>query len=708
MKETRQKDYRIYMLSREPFDPREEQPSHKLIEAAWYVVQFVKPLTSDEQKRLRTRYDLRLTDYIPNFAFLEWLTPKTWRALTKDSLYRASVLYKAADKISPRILTPVGSGRRNASRMCAALFPSAKPDDFIKELKAPLPRARLKMFRCLCRLLEWLKALLRPAHGHHRGAGETRHADTLSRTDARRTRYTLGSGRIRVLDERARGGNLQVVFPSLPREKLLAIAELKEVRWIEEQPEVDVDSAVTTTVPERTPGGLIQSGQEDNTPVWDMEIRGQGQVIGVTDHAINSKHCMFKDSGNNPIGLTHSKLLGRRQRRFYYTPMRKTSPHGHRVAALAAGHEASRSLGHASLDHIRGMAWEAKLTLDDLDDLMDEYITVTDALRNQDADGAFIHSNSWHIGFGYNEKAVEVDTFVFNNERHFVCGSAGNSYDSDECIGPPGSAKNALCVSASVKVHGVMIFGDGVAGPISYDDLRFKPDICAPGGDLDTASRSRCEPQEIGCASSWATPIVAGAAALVRQYYLEGWYPTGTKMGSVSLDPSGALVKATLLNSTVAITSPGYPSNTEGWGLLRLTNVLFFAGAGTPRSFVKDVFNADGLHTDEFHTYDVAVRDDSFPLKVTLVWSDAAATLPAARPLVNNLDLIVTSPDGTTFRGNNFGADGLSTEGGQADAINNVEMVIRNRDLCGTWHIEVHCAIATCTQGYALVVTGAL
>ena len=30
-----------------------------------------------------------------------------------------------------------------------------------------------------------------------------------------------------------------------------------------------------------------------------------------------------------------------------------------------------------------------------------------------------------------------------------------------------------------------------------------------------------------GCATSWATPHMAGDAALARQYYTEGWYPTG-------------------------------------------------------------------------------------------------------------------------------------------------------------------------------------
>jgi hypothetical protein len=704
MEQPQQQDYRIYLLSRKPFDPSKESAPPEPVEAAWYVVQFVKPLTFDEQKLLRTNYDLRLTDYLPNFAFLEWLTPEAWRALTQDKLYRASVLYKASDKISPRILTSADAHHRPALLLCAVLFPAANLDDFLKELKALLPRVHLTRGGCLCSFLKKLKALLRLTKSRQHGMGETRAADTLSTTDTGYSGHEPGTEQIRVFDDRAYGGDLQVIFPSLPREQLLAIAKLKEVRWIEEEPEVTLDSAATV-VREGTPGGLIQSGHVNITPVWDKGIQGQEQIIGVTDHAINPEHCMFFDS--NPIGPTHRKLRGRRQRRFKNTFLNRTTPHGHRVAALAAGHDMS-----GSLNYIRGMAWEAKLSLDDLDDLMDRLINVSQTLRNQTADGAFIHSNSWHIGCGYNQKAVDVDNFVFNNERHFVCGSAGNSGDDEECIGPPGSAKNALSVSASKNARHEMEFGDGVVGPISDLDRRLKPDICAPGCDLNTASRSGCNAQEIDCASSWATPIIAGAAALVRQFYLEGWYPTGTRSGTDSHDPSGALIKATLLNSTVDMTSVlGYPSYTEGWGLLRLTNTLFFADASAPRLFVQDISNAIGLHTDEFHTYEIAVKDDSRPLKVTLVWSDDATTLPAAKPLVNDLNLIVISPDNKTFLGNHFDANGLSTEGGEADAINNVEMVIRNQQLQGTWRITVRCAAAngtTKTQGYALVVTAAL
>jgi hypothetical protein len=438
------------------------------------------------------------------------------------------------------------------------------------------------------------------------------------------------------------------------------------------------------------------------TPVWDQGIQGQGQIIGITDLAINPAHCMFSDT--YPIGLEHRKIVGTRQPPF----QRRGDPHGQFVAALAAGYTPE----DAALMDSKGMAWQARLSLDDRRDISDDNVSFLQALTNQAGDLAFIHSNSWHELEGYGQIAADADTFVWGNEEHLVCGSTGNM--EEQAIGPPGSAKNALCVSASGNYGGHMNFGDGSIGPVSVDDLRRKPDVCAPGCRMTTAGKKKCFGADItDCATSWATPIAAGAAALVRQYYLEGWHPTGAKVAENEMgQPSAALVKATLLNSTVDMTGVnGYPSDPEGWGRVLLTNTLYFANEGAPKLFVRDIPNSVGLHTGESHVYNVAVRDDSRPLKVTLVWSDSPGMANARRPLVNNLDLSVTAPDGRTFLGNQIGQDGISFEGGAPDEINNVEMVIRNQDLSGDWIIMVYCAAAngpTGAQGYALVLTGAL
>lgn len=669
-------DYRIYLVTRNPFDPRDEEteavprggeriavPRGEKAEvvpgeAASYIVQFVKPLTYEEQDRLRATYGLRLNEYVPNLAFLEWLEPQTREALSKDSLYRASTRYEAANKISPSISN---GDNRDELPLRAILFPEFDPQHALEVISSLVAR----------------NATTDASEG---GEGNK-----------------SAAARIQVNDDRPSGGSLQVVFAPLPIESLLEIAELREVRWIEQVARVNLNSPV---IPEFTPGGLIQSGRMGDTPIWARNIQGDGQVIGVTDTPVNVDHCMFSDS--NAVGTTHRKVVGNRQ-----GPVNGDS-HGHRVAALAAGFDPG-----GALSPIKGMAWMAKLSLDDSNEITSGSTNMFTILQRQADDRAFIHSNSWHeMSPSYTQIAVDVDNFVYENEEHFVCGSASNKTEE---LGPPGIAKNALCVSASKNLPNHLQFGDGVTGPINADDLRNKPEICAPGCQITTAMLGLgCGSSDVdGCASSWATPIIAGAAAMVRQYYLKGWYPSGTEKPTDSIPrPSGALIKATLLNSTVNMSrGSGYPSRQVGWGLVRLANTLFFAEEGGAKLFVQDIPNTAGLRTGESNIHPITVKDDSRPLKITLVWSDSPAQPNARIPLVNDLDLIVTAPDGKQFFGNNFDANGLSVEGIKTDAINNVEMVVRDQNLEGLWTITVSCAAAngaTKMQGYALVVTAAL
>ena len=49
--------------------------------------------------------------------------------------------------------------------------------------------------------------------------------------------------------------------------------------------------------------------------------------------------------------------------------------------------------------------------------------------------------------------------------------------------------------------------------------------------------------------TSMATPLTASMAVLVRQYFIRGFYPTGSNVTSNGFIPSGALVKAMLVHS---------------------------------------------------------------------------------------------------------------------------------------------------------------
>ena len=96
-------------------------------------------------------------------------------------------------------------------------------------------------------------------------------------------------------------------------------------------------------------------------------------------------------------------------------------------------------------------------------------------------------------------------------------------------------------------------------------------------------------------------------------------------------------------------------------------DALYFAG-DSRRLLFEDVRNTEGLTTGDEDSYQIEVVTDSEPLKITVVWTDVPGTIGSALASTNNLDLIVTAPDMTTYRGNVFVGTESAT-GGAADAV---------------------------------------
>jgi hypothetical protein len=182
-----------------------------------------------------------------------------------------------------------------------------------------------------------------------------------------------------------------------------------------------------------------------------------------------------------------------------------------------------------------------------------------------------------------------------------------------------------------------------------------------------------------------STPLVAGSAALVREWLMtEG----------ANLTPSAALLKALLIHGAAPLGTTAHPNTESGWGRADVARTL-----GSSYAVIDD--DQVGISTGTTRVYHLQVvdTDEARNLAATLTWTDPPSHSAAAQTLVNNLDLTVEAPDGTRWFGN----------GGSApDTRNNVETVRLDTLAAGTYTIRVHADNVVGTYGpqpFALLVS---
>lgn len=94
------------MLSSFVFDPlSDKQILHKRQTKGHregiMIIQFKESFALEERYHIQNNYGLKLTDYIPNLAYLEGVSAEQLRKLSKDPLSRAETPYLPAFKIAP-------------------------------------------------------------------------------------------------------------------------------------------------------------------------------------------------------------------------------------------------------------------------------------------------------------------------------------------------------------------------------------------------------------------------------------------------------------------------------------------------------------------------------------------------------------------------------------------------------------------------------
>ncbi|RMF76035.1 MAG: hypothetical protein D6738_02390 [Acidobacteria bacterium] len=490
--------------------------------------------------------------------------------------------------------------------------------------------------------------------------------------------------------------------------------------------------------------------------IWNQGLMGEGELIGLLDTGVDPDVCWLEDaaglpavssvppvgSGAGPLPVDDTRrkivaynLLSSFQATATAYDVRTGDPHGTWAAVSAVGDNPDRPADESNPtaphhDFADGMAPRARLIVEDFADDAGALVglgrtdwLILDAIFEQMyGAGARIATNSWGIpGNQYDTTAFFADRMTWTHPDFLVIVSAGNEGPYAGTLDSPATAKSVLAVGASDARldSGSGLDPDNVwefssRGPTI--DGRTKPDVMFSGhrvvtGDSDHAETGRtCTTAEV-TGTSFAAPLVAGYASLVREYFRTGFYPSGTRTAGDGFEPSAALVKASVLagarsmvgsagsdvgpcqidtcDVTVQLCTQSLafceddadcrrctldtnlactddrdcdlsrvrddaPNNEQGWGRLHLDDVLFFAG--DPRGLAAwDVPRSAGLATGESWRRTLWVEPGSEDLKVVLSWPDPPALIASPFYLVNDLDLKVTAPDGTVYWGNAWG-----------------------------------------------------
>eukprot|EP00606_Chrysophyceae_sp_TOSAG23-5_P000799 GSChrysophyteH2.ASY1.ANO1.531.1 assembled CDS len=389
---------------------------------------------------------------------------------------------------------------------------------------------------------------------------------------------------------------------------------------------------------------ICQTGSGTNQAITVQGgLDGTGQTIGVADTGLDMSSCYFKDPINGPPKFTATCDLTQRKVIQYVTFGDNTDDgggHGTHCAGTVAGESI---IPYGDFVKYNGVSSKAKLSFFDIGTTANGEGSITlpgnlytDLFAAQYGSGARIFSNSWGSPTStYTVDCANTDEFMYDHQDALIIFAAGNDGDLDNAestVSSPAGAKNVLTVGASLNSNDAFlafantvpdgvtdVFGPNtlayfssqgpttsISGLANPPPARTKPDVVAPGWWVSSAaavsgatyeSDGHCNLHTLQ-GTSMSTPAVAGIAGLIRQYFIDGFYPSGSRNAIDTMIPMGALVKALFAHSgqqidTIVRVSPttgatnqatinsDYPNNVAGYGRVQIDTILNFGSVST-------------------------------------------------------------------------------------------------------------------------------
>ena len=293
------------------------------------------------------------------------------------------------------------------------------------------------------------------------------------------------------------------------------------------------------------------------------------------------------------------------------------------------------------------------------------------------------YSNGCNAGYTSLSSDLDLQINTYPNLMHVF--SAGNSGSSDCGYGAGSSwgnvtgghkqAKNVITVANLTSTS--LLASSSSRGPAT--DGRIKPDISAKGSSVYSTQEDQTYGTKTG--TSMSCPGISGVLAQLYQAYKE--LNGGT-------DPSSALMKCILLNSADDIGNPG-PDFKHGWGQVNSYRAV--------KMIENNNYFSSSVSQGNINPYIISVPSGVSKVKVMVYWHDKEANTSASISLVNDIDIQLITPAGTTFNpwvldptpnSSNLNQDAVRN----FDGLNNMEQVTIDNPSAGNYTLNV--------EGYAI------
>lgn len=194
-----------------------------------------------------------------------------------------------------------------------------------------------------------------------------------------------------------------------------------------------------------------------DSTIWDnMNLLGEGQIVGVADTGLDIEHCFFNDPNSEGPGPFHRKIMA-----YQINAVGDdldSNGHGTHVVGTLVGNPPDDA--PVELKNNKGVAPKAKVVFHDIGQGSELYIPddLSDMFAFAYRKGARVHSNSWSCADGpticntYDLMAKSIDKFVQTHPNMLFIWAAGNDGQSNSkksTVSSPSTAKNSIAVGAS-------------------------------------------------------------------------------------------------------------------------------------------------------------------------------------------------------------------------------------------------------------------